>query len=75
MSKLPVISGKETVKALSKKGFFIHHQKGSHIVMKKEGHPDIRVIVPNHRELKKGMLRDIIKDAGLTIDEFLCLLK
>lgn len=75
MSKLPVISGKETVKALSKIGFYIHHQKGSHIVMRKDESPDIRVVVPNHRELKKGMLRDIISDAGLTVDEFLYLLK
>jgi len=39
VSKLPVVSGKKAVKALSKAGFYIHHQKGSHIVLKKEGYP------------------------------------
>ncbi len=72
--KLPVVSGKEAVKALSKVGFYIHHQKGSHIILKKEGFTDMRVVVPNHKELKRGMLRSIIKDAGLTVDEFITLL-
>ncbi len=72
--KLPVVSGKEAVKALSKAGFYIHHQKGSHIILKKEGFTDMRVVVPNHKELKRGMLRSIIKDAGLTVDEFITLL-
>jgi predicted RNA binding protein YcfA (HicA-like mRNA interferase family) len=39
--KLPVVSGKEAVKALSKAGFYIHHQKGSHIILKKEGFTDM----------------------------------
>jgi predicted RNA binding protein YcfA (HicA-like mRNA interferase family) len=43
--------------------------------MKKDEPPYIRVVVPNHKELKTGMLRDIISDAGLTIDEFVSLLK
>ncbi|MDW7728263.1 MAG: type II toxin-antitoxin system HicA family toxin [Candidatus Methanoperedens sp.] len=72
--KLPVVSGNEAVKALSKAGFYIHHQKGSHIVLKKDGAPDMRVVVPNHKEIKRGMLRSIIRDAGLTVDEFVFLL-
>jgi predicted RNA binding protein YcfA (HicA-like mRNA interferase family) len=72
--KLPVISGKEAVKALSKAGFYIHHQKGSHIVLRNEELSDMRVVVPNHKELKRGMLRSIIRDSGLTVDEFISLL-
>ncbi len=71
MTKLPVISGKKLIKALVKAGFYIHSQRGSHVKMKKIiGEDTIVVIVPNHKVVSKGTLRDIIKDAGLTVKEF-----
>ncbi len=71
MTKLPVISGKKLIKALVKAGFYVHSQRGSHVKMKKiVGEDTIIVIVPNHKVVSKGTLRDIIKDAGLTVKEF-----
>lgn len=73
MSKLPRISGRECVKVLEKAGFQVSRQRGSHIILRRE-EPFSRVSVPNHRELDKGTLKSIIRDAGLTTDEFLELL-
>jgi predicted RNA binding protein YcfA (HicA-like mRNA interferase family) len=73
MPKLPLISGQECVKALLKIGFYVDRQKGSHIIMRRDD-PFAIISVPNHRELRKGMIRTIIKGAGLTIDEFIDLL-
>jgi len=75
MSKLPVLSARDVIKALTKAGFYVHHQKGSHVVLKRHNPPPRRVVVPYHRELKKGMLRAIIRQAGLTVEEFLELVK
>jgi predicted RNA binding protein YcfA (HicA-like mRNA interferase family) len=73
MTKLPVVSGQECVKALQKVGFYIARQKGSHITMRRD-HPFAKTVVPNHKTLKKGMLRRILRDAELTVDEFISLL-
>ena len=75
MDKLPVLSGREIVKVLGKAGFAFHHQKGSHIVLKRDKAPFIRVVVPDHKTVKRGMLRGIIKEAGLNREEFLKLLE
>lgn len=75
MPKLPVLSGQEVVKALQKAGFQVHHQKGSHIVLKQAVPPYIRLPVPNHKEIKRGLLRAVIREAGLTREEFLELLE
>ena len=72
MSKLPVISGKECIKALKKVGFEIARQRGSHIVLVREN-PKATVIVPNHKELDRGTLRAIIRQLDLTVDEFILL--
>jgi predicted RNA binding protein YcfA (HicA-like mRNA interferase family) len=74
MTKLPVVSGKQVIKALGKTGFYIHHQKGSHVTFRKEEYHQVRVVVPIHEVVKKGTLRIIIKDAGLTVEEFVELL-
>lgn len=74
MPKLPVVSGIKAVKALSKAGFEVDHQTGSHIIMRQKQEPHRRLTVPNHRELAKGTLRAIINDAGLTVEEFASLL-
>lgn len=73
MPKLPVVSAQECIKALQRIGFVIIRQQGSHITLKRANPPG-RVTIPNHRELRAGMLRRIIRDAGLTVAEFTDLL-
>lgn len=73
MSKLPRISGRECVKALEKVGFYLKRQEGSHMILRKD-HPFTQVVVPDHKELDRGTLRAIIRDAGLSLDELLKLL-
>jgi len=54
MSKLPIISGFKAVKALSKLGYKIDHQTGSHMILRHEEPPYRRLTIPNHKELAKG---------------------
>ena len=69
--KLPQISGKETIKKLQKFGFIAVRQKGSHVRLEKRITDEvIKITVPLHPKLKKGTLLHIIKDAGLTVEEF-----
>ena len=70
MSKLPVLSGKELCKVLSKIGYSIDHQTGSHIILRHRNPPHRRLTVPDHRELAKGTLRNLIRQAGLTVETF-----
>ena len=58
------------VAALLKIGYERDRQKGSHIVLRQVTYPHRRVVVPDHREVAKGTLRKIIKQVGLTIEEF-----
>ena len=67
--KLPVVSGRELVKALTKIGYTIDHQTGSHIILRHKEPPHRRLTVPNHKEVARGTLKSIIKDAGLTVEE------
>ena len=73
MSKLPIISARECIKALEKIDFYVRRQRGSHIIMRRDD-PYAMVVVPDHKTLKPGTLRKIIRDAGLTVDEFIDLL-
>jgi len=70
VSTLPRISGREVVAALLKIGYERDRQKGSHIVLRQIAYPHRRVVVPDHREVAKGTLRKIIKQVGLTVEEF-----
>ena len=74
MSKLPVVSGQETVRALKKIGYLVDHQTGSHLILRQSDPPHRRLTVPHHAELAKGTLRSIIRQAGLTVEEFITLL-
>jgi len=69
MTKLPNISGQECIEVLSKAGFYFKRQEGSHIVLRRDN-PFAQVVVPDHRELDRGTLRAIIRQAGLSVDEF-----
>ncbi|MBA2607026.1 MAG: type II toxin-antitoxin system HicA family toxin [Acidobacteria bacterium] len=70
MSQIPRISGRETVKALKKLGYEFDRQRGSHIILRQNEYPFRRIVVPDHKEVAKGTLRGIIKQVGLTVDEF-----
>lgn len=74
MSKLPVVSGQDVIKALAKIGYAFDHQRGSHMVLRQDFEPFRRVTIPNHKEIAKGTLRKIIRETGLTVDEFVKLL-
>ncbi|MDP2953842.1 MAG: type II toxin-antitoxin system HicA family toxin [Chloroflexota bacterium] len=73
MTRLPLISGDDFVKAMRKIGYVWDHTEGSHMILL---HPSKgRLSVPRHRELGRGLLRVLIRDAGLARDEFLTLLR
>lgn len=72
MAKIPAVKPKRVIRALEGNGFSVHHTSGSHYILKKER---LRVTVPYHsKDLKPGTLKSIIKQAGLTVEEFLDLL-
>jgi predicted RNA binding protein YcfA (HicA-like mRNA interferase family) len=75
MNRLPVLSGRELIKILVKVDFYVHHQTGSHIVLKNTKDPSVRISVPNHKAIKRGLLGAIIEQAGLTREEFLSLIE
>jgi len=68
---IPVIKPEVPIRALARGGFYIHHQTGSHIAMRNREDRTKRVTIPRHsKDLKKGTLANILKQAGLTIEEF-----
>jgi predicted RNA binding protein YcfA (HicA-like mRNA interferase family) len=70
MGYLPQVSGKEVVKVLEKLGYVFDVQHGSHMILRNSIPPHRRVTVPNHKTLAKGTLRSIIRETGMTVDEF-----
>jgi predicted RNA binding protein YcfA (HicA-like mRNA interferase family) len=68
---LPHVSGAEAVRALQKLGFVVLRQKGSHVMMRRG---TSGCVVPQHRELKIGTLSGLLKQAGVTADEFIAAL-
>lgn len=66
---LPLISGRELVRALEKVGYVLDRQKGSHMVLRQSTSPYRRVTIPDHKEVAKGTLRSILKHVGLTAEE------
>jgi predicted RNA binding protein YcfA (HicA-like mRNA interferase family) len=71
MSKLPVLSGIDAVRAFGRIGYELDHQTGSHIILRNRTAPFRRLTIPNHRELAKGTLRALIREAGLTVDQMI----
>ena len=70
MSKLPQIKGQRLVKALEKVGWYIDRSHGSHVILRKENRPGVRVVIPVHsKPIKPGLLNNILKDAELSIEE------
>ena len=74
MTKLPIVSGWDAVQALARIGEAVDHQSGSHLILRHSEPPHRRLTVPDHRELSRGTLRAIIRQAGLTVEEFVRLL-
>ncbi len=71
MPKLPIVSGREAVKAFQRLGFFVDRQRGSHIVMKKITSSGERgCVIPAHKEVAQGTLRGALKQSGVSEDEF-----
>jgi predicted RNA binding protein YcfA (HicA-like mRNA interferase family) len=73
MPALPVLSGRKAVRAFEKLGWQIARQRGSHIIMVKDGE-NVTLSIPDYKEVAKGTLRSLIRAAGITVDEFTRLL-
>ena len=74
--ELPVVSGRQAICALEQVGYRVVRQGGSQIRLRDESDPEhLPVTVPDHKTLKPGLLRQILRDANLTVDEFTDLLK
>jgi len=75
MDSLPVVKPKKVINALIRGDFYLHHQTGSHARLVHRIKSDIRVTVPVHsKDIPRGTLKRIIKQADLTVEEFLQLL-
>jgi predicted RNA binding protein YcfA (HicA-like mRNA interferase family) len=68
MPSLPRVSGAQTIRALEKLGFVVARQRGSHVVLRRGASG---CVVPNHRELKTGTLAGVLKQAGITTEQFI----
>jgi predicted RNA binding protein YcfA (HicA-like mRNA interferase family) len=69
VTKLPRVSGRDCVDALARAGFRVRRQSASHIVMRRDD-PFAQVVVPDHKELDRGTLRAILRQADLSVDDF-----
>ncbi len=68
MPELPLISGREAVKVFGKLGFFPVRQRGSHVVLRRG---ERGCVLPMHKEIAPGTLRSAIRQAGLSVEDFL----
>lgn len=74
MPQLPVVSGREARRAFEKAGWAFNRQRSSHMILVKQGVP-VNLSLPDHRELDRGLLRGLIRDAEMTVEQFVALLK
>jgi predicted RNA binding protein YcfA (HicA-like mRNA interferase family) len=74
MTALPVISGRECVRALEQAEFYVKRKRGSHFILRRDD-PFAQVVVPEYKTLDRGTLRAIIRQAGLSVAEFTSFLK
>lgn len=68
MPKLPRIGGRDCLAALQRLGFTVVRQKGSHVVLRRDSSG---CVVPNHKEIRTGTLSGILKQAGVSVEEFI----
>ncbi len=74
MPRLPAISGKKAVDAFKEAGWQVARREGSHTILTKVGVTNI-LSVPDHREVRRGTLRSLIRKAGLSVEEFIALMR
>jgi predicted RNA binding protein YcfA (HicA-like mRNA interferase family) len=75
VAKLPTdLSGRDVRAALERAGFVFRRQSGSHMMLRRE-EPYARAVVPDHKQIRSGTLRRVIADAGLTVEQFVELLR
>jgi predicted RNA binding protein YcfA (HicA-like mRNA interferase family) len=74
MAQLPVVSGRQARRAFEKTGWTFNRQRGSHMILTRVG-AAVNLSIPDHRELDRGLLRGLIRDAGMTVDQFNSLLR
>ena len=68
MPRLPRVSGRDAIRALEKLGFVVTRQRGSHVVLRRGS---VGCVVPDHKELKTGTLSGVLKQASVSVEEFL----
>ncbi len=74
--KLPVVSGHQVIQIVECLGYEVVRQRGSRIRLRDDSDPEhLPITVPDHRTIKPGLLRQIPRDANLTVDEFVDMLK
>ena len=69
MPSLPVLSGREAVRAFEKAGWEVSRQRGSHMILTREGHI-ASLSDPDHKEVARGTLRSLIRNSGMTVEAF-----
>jgi predicted RNA binding protein YcfA (HicA-like mRNA interferase family) len=75
VAKLPIeLSGRKARASLERAGFVFRRQSGSHMILRRD-EPHARIIVPAHKQIRAGTLRRIVADAGMTVDQFIQLLR
>lgn len=74
MPSLPVLSGRDVIRAFAHEGWQLARQRGSHVILVKTG-SIVTLSIPDHREVAKGTLRSLIRSSGLTVEEFIRLTK
>ena len=72
---LPVVSGQSAISAFAKLGYEVVRQRGSHVRLRHTARPECRPLtIPLHKELDRGLLRSLIRTAGVSVEEFTRLL-
>jgi predicted RNA binding protein YcfA (HicA-like mRNA interferase family) len=71
MPNLPRVSGREVIRALEELGFEVRRQRGSHVILRRGS---VGCVVPDHKELKTGTLNGVLKQAGVSVEDFLAAL-
>ncbi len=74
--KLPIVSGRQAVRVFERIGYVVVRQRGSHIRLRDESNPNhLPLTVPDHAFLKPGLLHQLLRDADLTVEQFISLLR
>lgn len=72
MPEPPRVSGREAIRVLEKLGFVVRRQRGSHVILRRGS---VGCVVPDHKELKTGTLHGVLKQAGVSVEDFLAALR